>query len=169
MNELDKYKEKIKEPLRQATLMFLIKDNKILLALKKRGFAVGKWNGMGGKPEPKDKSIIETAIRETLEEVNVTPINPIRVATLNFYFPENPVWSQQVAVFLAKQWSGEATETDEMMPKWFNVNEIPFEKMWEDDKFWLPQIINGTFIEADFLLDNNQRMIEKNIREITLH
>lgn len=169
MNEIDKYKEKIEKPLRQATLMFLIKDDEILLAMKKRGFAEGKWNGMGGKPEPVDKSITDTAVRETYEEVNVTPINPKRVAILNFYFPENPDWSQQVIVFLAEKWSGEPTETDEMRPMWFKLNEIPFEEMWEDDKYWLPQVLNGVFIKADFLLDNNQRMIEKNIEEITSH
>lgn len=166
MNEIDKYKEKIEKPLRQATLMFLIKDNEILLAMKKRGFAEGKWNGMGGKPKSVDKSITDTAVREAYEEVNVTPINPKHVATLNFYFPENPDWSQQVIVFLAEKWSGEPTETDEMRPKWFKLNEIPFEEMWEDDKFWLPQVLNEKFIEADFLFDSNQRMIEKSVREI---
>jgi hypothetical protein len=38
-------------PSKQATLLFLIKDQKILLAMKKRGFGKGRWNGVGGKPE----------------------------------------------------------------------------------------------------------------------
>ena len=152
--------------LKQATLGLLIKDNQILLAMKKRGFAVGKWNGTGGKPKAEDKTILDTAIRETEEESKVTPLNPKQVAILNFYFPEKSDWNQQVIVYITKEWSGFPTETEEMKPKWFDLNEIPYDGMWEDDKFWLPQVLNEKFIEADFLFDNNQRMIDKNIREI---
>ena len=35
-----------------STLCFLVKDNQILLAMKKRGFGEGKWNGVGGKVNP---------------------------------------------------------------------------------------------------------------------
>ena len=49
----------------------LIKENQggkeLLLAMKKRGFGAGKWNGVGGKIDPAkgDKNIIEAAMRET--------------------------------------------------------------------------------------------------------
>ncbi len=35
----------------QTTLCFLLKGDEILLALKKRRFGTGKWNGVGGKIE----------------------------------------------------------------------------------------------------------------------
>ena len=35
--------------LRQATICLLRKNDEVLLAMKKRGFGVGKWNGVGGK------------------------------------------------------------------------------------------------------------------------
>lgn len=58
--------------IRQATLCLLIKDGKILLAMKKRGFGVGRWNGAGGKfDSEKDKDILGAAIRETKEEIGV--------------------------------------------------------------------------------------------------
>lgn len=66
-------KKNTKESLRQATLCFLIKGSSILLAMKKRGFAAGKWNGSGGKPTDGDKSIEATAKREMFEETTVTP------------------------------------------------------------------------------------------------
>ena len=52
--------------MKQATLCPLIKDDQILLAMKKRGFGVGKWNGVGGKVE-KGEEIIDAAIREIKE------------------------------------------------------------------------------------------------------
>ena len=40
--KISKYKKKVKEPLRQATLCFLINNDEILLAMKKRGFGKNK-------------------------------------------------------------------------------------------------------------------------------
>jgi hypothetical protein len=38
--------------MRQTTLVFVFNEkNQILLAMKKRGFGEGKWNGAGGKLE----------------------------------------------------------------------------------------------------------------------
>ena len=91
--------------MKQATLLFLIKDNQILLAMKKRGFGVNRWNGVGGKPILNEK-IIDTAIRETQEEILVTPKHIKQVATLDFYFQNNPDWNQQVIVFFTNEWDG---------------------------------------------------------------
>jgi len=153
--KLLEYKETIKTPLRQATLCFLVKEDEILLAMKKRGFAKGKWNGTGGKSERGDKTI------------RITPKTLQEVATLNFYFPDNPDWSQQVIVYLATEWEGKLQETDEMAPKWFKFDKIPYNQMWEDDILWLPEVLKGNLIEADFLFDENQKMIEKDVRKIT--
>ena len=53
--------------MRQAKLCLLIKDGKILLAMKKRGFGVGKWNGCGGKLKDNER-LEDAAIRELQEE-----------------------------------------------------------------------------------------------------
>lgn len=162
---LIKYKETLTSPLRQATLCFLLKDNQILLAMKKRGFAEGKWNGAGGKPANIDKDIEATAIRETFEEIGVIPKSLQQMAVLNFYFLDKSEWSQQVIVYTTKKWMGNPSESEEMAPKWFDINEIPYDQMWEDDKFWLPQILKGIKIEANFLFNKEQKMLEKDVKE----
>lgn len=185
---------KTKKTLRQATLCLLIKDNQILLAMKKRGFGQGKWNGVGGKPNPKE-NIEQTAIRETQEEIGIIPKSLKRVA-LNFYFrdqmtigarkkadhSENPAspytkrlhfpedlakqdWNQQVCVFLVNEWEGEPVETEEMAPCWFKYSEIPFEQMWSDDIHWLPKVLEGKFLNADFTFDENQNLQNFEIAE----
>ena len=108
--KITEYKKSLKLPIKQATLCFLVKNNKILLGMKKRGFGEGLWNGFGGKPNVAE-AIVDTAIREVTEEIGVTPKNIEKVATLSFYFPHKPEWNQEVKVFLSKSWKGSPTET----------------------------------------------------------
>jgi len=166
VNKLMGVKKKVTAPLRQATLCFLIKDEQILLAMKKRGFAAGKWNGAGGKPKPEDKNIKATAKRETSEETTVMPKKLKKVAVLNFYFEVQTDWNQQVIVFVTDNWSGIPKETEEMAPKWFNLNEIPYDQMWDDDVLWLPKVLDGKIVEGNFLFDENQKMLEHDVREV---
>lgn len=56
----------------ETTLLLLRKENKILLAMKKRGFGAGKYNGVGGKLE-KSETPEEAMIREAKEEINIIP------------------------------------------------------------------------------------------------
>lgn len=65
---LREYEQSLETPLRQATVMLLMRDDEVLLAMKKRGFGVGKWNGVGGKQDP-GEDIVDTAIRESQEEI----------------------------------------------------------------------------------------------------
>lgn len=163
---LAEHKETVPNPLRQATLCFLVKGNEVLLAMKKRGFAEGKWNGVGGKKDGNDYNIKEAAIRETQEEIGVTPSDMRLVATLNFYHIGKQEDGQQVAVYLSDKWKGEPTETEEMAPKWFGVDEIPYDEMWEDDRHWLPMVLAGEVIEGDFLFDGNQKLLEQDIQKV---
>lgn len=109
----------------------------VLLAKKLRGFGVGKWNGPGGKMEAQDQGdIFATAIRETMEEIGVTPVNLSLRGTLSFYFDEHESWNTEVHVFTSNHWIGTPSASEEMEPQWFHENEIPYEEMWEDDIIW---------------------------------
>ena len=54
--------------MKHVTLLFLLTDDQILLAMKKRGFGMGRWNGVGGKIEP-GETIEEATARECREEI----------------------------------------------------------------------------------------------------
>jgi ADP-ribose pyrophosphatase YjhB (NUDIX family) len=149
--------------LKQATLIFLLKDDQILLAMKKRGFGEGLWNGVGGKPNP-NEPIDDAAVRECIEEINVKPIKFNEVATLDFYFTEaKSNWDQQVKVYLCSEWIGEPVETEEMRPAWYKITDIPYEDMWVDDKFWLPLVLDGKTLDATFHFDDNDNLLDQKI------
>lgn len=141
------------------TLCLPIKGDEILLAMKKRGFGEGKWNGAGGMIE-------EGATRETEEEFNITPKSLTAVAILNFKFLDKPEWDRVVKVFTINEWEGEPCESEEMRPQWFPIKEIPLSAMWEADTHWLPVVLAGKVILADFDYTADQKLHRFNIREV---
>jgi 8-oxo-dGTP pyrophosphatase MutT (NUDIX family) len=143
--------------MKKLSLLFLYKENEILLALKKRGFGQGLWNGVGGKQQL-GENIKETAIRECQEEILVTPKSLNNVAKLMFNYADGQ--SILVYVYLSEHWQGEPKESEEMKPQWFNFNDIPFQEMWPDDQYWLPKIINKDKVKAAFNFDTNNRIID---------
>jgi len=101
MSLLKQYQKEHPEPLRQATILLLFRGDEVLLAMKKRGFGTGKWNGVGGKPNP-GEDIDSAATREAQEEIGVQVKDIIRVGELNFYFPHvatDQNWNQQVVIY----------------------------------------------------------------------
>lgn len=148
--------------MQQTTLCFLVKVNEVCLAMKKRGFGAGKWNGIGGKVG-ENESIEGAIVREVKEEV-ATEVNPQhldKVGEIKFYFNENPKWNQQMHIFLARKWRGEPVESEKMRPQWFPHENLPFGNMWVDDPHWLPVVLAGKKIEGEFYFKGNGSKIDK--------
>ena len=161
--KLGEYKNK--GTLRQATLVLLFKDNQILLAMKKRGFGKGKWNGVGGKLK-EGETIEDAAKRETQEEIGVSISTLTKVCDLSFYFSNKSDWNQEVTVYKVDEWLEEPKESEEMAPKWFSFEEIPYDSMWWDDRYWLPMVIQGKKVKADFLFGEDEKIADMEISEI---
>jgi 8-oxo-dGTP diphosphatase len=145
------------KPTEYANLCFIIRDGQILLIRKKRGLGAGKINGPGGRIE-KGETALASAIRETQEEVGVTPTGLEQVGELFFEFLDG--YKLHVAVFAASGCEGEVCETPEAKPIWTDILKIPYEEMWQDDAHWLPLLLArksfcGYFIfEGEHLLSH---------------
>lgn len=156
--------------MKDTTLLFLIKRNEgiitdVCLAMKKRGFGMGRYNGVGGKVE-EGESIEEAVKREALEEIGVEVGEMMKCAELSFTFPHKEDWNQRVHVYFTERWSGDIVETEEMNPTWFSVDAIPYDTMWPDDIFWLPKVLQGENIKAQFTFAEGDVIVEQEVHSI---
>ncbi len=157
--------------MKNTTLLFLIKRtdgsiSDICLAMKKRGFGVGRWNGVGGKVGV-GESIEDAARRETSEEIGVDVGVLHKVAELTFSFAFKPESNQLTHVYVTEEWGGEPFESEEMKPKWYSVRSLPFESMWPDDPYWLPEVIQGNLIKASFTFGEGNSVLKKDVTKVS--
>lgn len=150
------------QPGERATLCFVIRDGQILLIRKKRGLGAGKINGPGGRIEP-GETPIQAAIRETEEELLVTPTGVEERGLLHFQFADG--YSLQCTVFVASDCVGTPTETPEADPLWMPIDRIPFHEMWADDIHWLPGVIQGGTFRGFFHFDGEKMLSHRVIWE----
>jgi 8-oxo-dGTP pyrophosphatase MutT (NUDIX family) len=145
---------------RYCTLVFLCRDDEILLAMKKRGFGEGHWNGVGGKIEP-NESLEQALVRETEEEIGVTPLTWDKVAEHDFLMDsdsETP-YHLYVHTFVCNKWRGEPSESEEMRPQWFSLDKIPYQQMWADDPFWLPQVLKNEKVVGKYTFNTKNKLL----------
>lgn len=133
------------------TLAFAFRDDEILLGMKKKGLGVGRWNGFGGKVE-ESESIENAAIREFAEEAHIQVSNLRKCGVLDFSFENDPK-VLEVHIFKTINFVGKPEESDEMIPKWFSIDAIPFEQMWSDDPLWFPYMLAGKRFKGYFRFD----------------
>jgi 8-oxo-dGTP diphosphatase len=136
------------EPTEKATLLFVIRGGRILLIDKKTGLGAGKINGPGGRIEP-GEAPMDAAVREVEEELCVTPTGVRWCGELLFQFTDG--YSMRGFVYTASDFTGEPRETGEAAPLWTPVDEIPYDRMWEDDRLWVPLMLAGKTFRGFFI------------------
>jgi 8-oxo-dGTP diphosphatase len=151
------------KPVERATIVFVLRGDEVLLIRKKRGLGAGKVNGPGGRLEP-GESAIDCARREVVEELCITPLGLEERGELRFQFADGH--SIHGYVFVAREFLGQPEETDEAVPLWTSISAIPYNEMWEDDRLWLPLLLNGQRFRGRFIFDGD-RMVAHELEIIS--
>ena len=127
-----------------------VAKQELLLGHKARGFGSGKWNGFGGKFDPAvDADEVSCACRELEEEcgLHTTRDHMLPVGIIFFHYPQDlslPILEVHVFVVDIVNCSGAVVESEEMTPiQWYPFDGLPLSKMWADDEFWLPKLVNS--------------------------
>jgi len=146
------------------TLCLIHENDKILLGMKKRGFGEGWYNGFGGKLE-EGESIEQAAIRELYEESGLQANKLSKRGILYFDFVDDNE-HLEVHLFKIEGYNGEIIESEEMKPKWFDIDKLPYDKMWPDDIHWLPLFLEGHQFEGFFEFDEDHKMLSHKVKKV---
>lgn len=139
----------------KATICYLINDqDEVLLQCKSRGFGKGKWNGPGGKIESGETPEISVK-REVWEETGMDVHDLQLTGELEFIFPHKTEDNFYSYVFISHNYQGEPEDKGEGELRWFAKKDIPLEDMWDDDKYWLHEMLEGSFVRKRFYFDEN--------------
>ena len=149
--------------MKPTTLVFPIDEqNRILLGRKKRGFGADKYNGFGGKLDD-GESFRHCAIRELFEESGLQgrPEDLECVAAFDFQFPFDESLTHVGYVYFLRTFTGNEEETDEMEPHWLTVDKIPYDRMWDGDRQWLPMLLEGKKLKGPIVFDRDNSTVDK--------
>jgi 8-oxo-dGTP diphosphatase len=150
-----------------ATLCYLRQRKHVLMLRKARGlFGEGKWNAPGGKLRLGENPATG-ASREMREETGLKVDQLSFGGLLNFYLGDSKELDQTVFVFSSTRFTGRLRRSREGELKWFPINQIPYDDMWEDDRLWLPMLLDGKSFFGDFYFtDNYGKLVSHRIEQM---
>ena len=126
-----------------------------MLGYKNRGFGAGTYNGFGGKVKP-NEDILSALNRECREEAGFIPLQPQNVGIINYNeVMQGSRKNIQMHIYICKNIEGSITPSEEMTPKFFNKNNLPLTSLLPDTAIWLPLILQGYYVKADFILNDD--------------
>lgn len=126
-----------------ATLIFVIKGNKVLLGQILGGTIAGFITTPGGKVE-RGETAKSCAIRELREEAGLKALEINEVAKVKIRII-GKTRTVILHVFVCKSFTGRVRRLKREFSylKWFNIKTIPYDKMAPGDKFWVREILEG--------------------------
>ncbi|MHC3439650.1 8-oxo-dGTP diphosphatase [Natrialbaceae archaeon A-gly3] len=145
--------------MQEATLCFVLDDGEVLLIEKRRGLGEGWYNGPGGKLEA-GETPRECAARETREEVGLEVDAAALEKAGELTFTLDGEIHTFCHVFRADSFEGEPTATPEARPEWFTLEDVPYDRMWEDDRLWLPGVLEGRTVVGEFAFEGGRPLDE---------
>lgn len=140
------------------TLGHIINRDKLLLKEATRGVSKGKWNGPGGKID-KGETPLDCIVREAYEETGITMVKPFYHGRLFFYMNGKRSLTFLGYLFSTRKFKGKLRSTEEGKVKWVKIKDIPYEKMWDDDKYWIELMLHGKKFDIHCYYNKNNTLV----------
>uniref|UniRef100_F7AP36 Oxidized purine nucleoside triphosphate hydrolase n=1 Tax=Ornithorhynchus anatinus TaxID=9258 RepID=F7AP36_ORNAN len=150
--------------VRLFTLVLVVKRQEVVFGYKKRGFRAGRWNGFGGKVQD-GETIEEEAKRELLEESGLTVDTLQKIGHITFEFLGDSEL-MDAHVFRTDSFHGNPTESDEMRPQWFKLDQVLFNEMWPDDIYWFPLLLQKKKFPGYFKFQGHDVILDYTLNEV---
>ena len=148
------------------TICYIMKNGMVLLIRKMKGFGRGKLNAPGGKLR-EGETPEECVVREVLEETGLRLLKLRRHGAIKFYFGEKDEPDWVVQVFSSNAFSGELKDSAEGPLDWVEIDRLPYEDMWEDDRHWVPLLLEDRNFSGRFCFDESgERLLHYSIKKL---
>lgn len=154
-----------------AVVGYLQTDTHVWLGERKSsslGLGLGLLAGVGGKVGDEEAFTHETAaeamIRETREEIAVHITGMKEVGRVRFIFPHKPKWTMDTGVYLIDAWDGTPQETSSTIPHIYPKGAVPYDRMWADNKLWLPYVLVHKKVYATILYESADKVADIDLR-----
>ncbi len=150
-----------------ATLIFVIKRDRVLLGQILGGTIAGFLTPPGGKVE-RGETAKSCAIRELQEETNLhaREINEVAKVKIRIFGKARTVI---LHVFVCKSFTGRVKRQKREFSylKWFNIRTIPYDKMAPGDKIWVREILGGEKLNVKIVCGKDRLdYVEINMRNL---
>ena len=137
----------IEKVLFDAVVVFLVRDDEVLLARKTSTIGAGLWNGYGGGVES-GETPEQATVRELIEESGIAAVEvhlkKVAYALLHNEKSDGTASMCNLHVYLLREWQGVPRETEEMLtPTWFPIAQLPLDEMMLADREWVPLMLEG--------------------------
>jgi 8-oxo-dGTP pyrophosphatase MutT (NUDIX family) len=150
--------------------------SRVCLGVRKKvssGLGENLIAGIGGKVgdslEFQYESSDDAMDREAGEEIGIKVLEKREMGRVRFVFSHKPPdskWNQDVSIYSIMKWEGVPSETESIKPMWFDVDAIPWERMWADNEYWLPKVLSGQRVDAVFLFSGDNEVAQYRFEEI---
>lgn len=147
-------------PLAMCLALVLDLDGRrILLGEKRRGFGQGNLIAPGGKVD-EGETPRQAVVRELHEETGLLAGTVTDAGELTFTWADPAQRPLEVLLFAITDWSGDLRPSDELDAGWVDWTAIPYDRMWDDDRIWLPNVLRGGAVTATIGYDPTGRLVE---------
>ena len=139
--------------------------HQLLMVRNLRGMNKGFYNFAGGKLNW-GEDIRTALVREVKEETNLTLMGAKLVGRIDIVPADvkkvrADTKDCQVYVFYSDRYKGEPKAADkEVELYWFDKDKIPFENMRDNDRLWLPKVLNGEMVNMKFRRDQDGKLVD---------
>ncbi|WP_181033504.1 8-oxo-dGTP diphosphatase [Arthrobacter sp. SX1312] len=132
----------------------------VLLGLKRTGFGTGRVVALGGKIDGRETAR-EAAVREVAEEsgIDLVPADVHAAGEITWHFPAEPAWNMAASLFTAEAGDAAAEACEEIEPRWYGVDAIPWQDMWQDAPHWIPALLAGRPVRARFVMATDNESV----------
>ena len=153
-------------PTTIGSLCYIRDNGRVLLQMKAEGrFGGGLWNGPGGKLLD-GESPEQAIVREVREETGLSIRDLRDHGTLTFYLGDTREPTYMVYVFSTTRFEGELRPSDEGVPAWHPEDALPYDRMWPDDRVWVPHMLAGRRVRGVFRLSPDLKRLVSHELEV---